>query len=323
MRRLSALFLFELLLLTGSTSFAQEPNLRETEDYKHSWIDVDGIKTHYVEAGGGPPFLLVHGGGASSSGEANYFDVIAPLSKTFHVIAPDVVGFGYTTPGGPEHYSGEAQGDHLTSFVESLDVGPVFMNGNSHGGFLVQYVALKRPDLVKRLVLTNSLNGTFRIPELPEGTPYIYAPGGHQYHERTVEDTRASLEAFYRHEELVTDERVNLVHDIYLRNHAYADARGRTVSASVESLNKNLSYQGKHITEWAGQLEMPVLLLWSEPGSKVEWGVAHWFRIPGAEMHLFPWSGHHVMADQRDRWVRVVTEWLLNETARRPRGSGS
>ena len=296
---------------------ASEPEPRETGGRRH-FIDVDGVQTHYVEAGQGAPFVLVHGGGATSSGQANYYDVIVPLSENFHVIAPDVVGFGYTAPGGAEHYSGEAQGDHLTRFIEALDVGPVFLNGNSHGGFLVQYVALKRPDLVRRLVITNSLNGAFRIPSLPEGAPYIYAPGGHQYPERTIEETRASLEAFYQHEELVTEERVRLVHDLYERNHAYAHERGLAVSSTVEALNTNLSYQGRHITEWAAELEMPVLLLWSEPGSKIEWGLSHFFRVPGAEMHLFPWSGHHLMADQRDRWVQVVTNWLSNEPARRP-----
>ena len=268
--------------------------------------------------GQGAPFVLIHGGGASSSGEVNYYDVIGPLGKKFHVIAPDIVGFGYTAPRGAQDYSGKAQGDHLVRFIEALDVGPVYLNGNSHGGYLVQYAALERPDLVRRLVITNSLNGTFPIPELPEGASYIYAPGGHQYSARTVEQTRASLARFYFHEDLVTEERVQLVHDIYMRNYGYADKRGRAVSYSVEASNTNLSYKGKHITEWAGELQMPVLLMWSEPGSKIEWGVAHFFRIPGAEMHLFPWSGHHLFADQRDRWLQVVTSWLNNEPARRP-----
>ena len=295
-----------------------EPRLSENDDYTHAWIDVEGVKTHYVQAGEGEPFVLVHGGGASSSGEANYWDVIGPLGKSFHVIAPDVVGFGYTSPRGPEDYSAQAQGDFLVRFIEALNVGPVFLNGNSHGGFLTQYVAHERPDLVRKLVITNSLNGTYRIPRLPEGASYIYAPGGHQYQEKNVEETRKTLQDFYFHRDLVTDERVQLVHDIYQRNHEYADKRGRAVSYSVEALNQNLSYQGKHITEWAGELQMPVLLMWSEPGSKIEWGLSHFFKVPGAEMHLLPWSGHHLFADQRDRWVQVVTNWLKNEPARRP-----
>ena len=290
-----------------------ELQLHYSNHYNHKWIDIDGVQAHYVESGKGDPFVLVHGGGASSSGEANYYDVIGPLGKMFHVIAPDVVGFGYTSPRGPEDYSGKSQGAFLVKFIEALNVGPVFLNGNSHGGYLVQYVAHERPDLVKRLIITNSLNGTFRIPPLPEGTSYIYAPGGHQYKERTIEQTKQTLENFYFHKDLVTDHRVQLVHDIYMRNYKYADMRGKAVSYSVEALNENLSYKGKHITEWAHKLSMPLLLMWSEPGSEISWGLSHFFRVPGAEMHLLPWSGHHLFADQRDRWIQVVTDWLSQE----------
>ena len=79
------------------------------------------------------------------------------------------------------------------------------------------------------------------------------------------------------------------------------------------AINENLSYKGKHITEWAHKLSMPLLLMWSEPGSEISWGLSHFFRVPGAEMHLLPWSGHHLFADQRDRWIQVVTDWLSQE----------
>jgi pimeloyl-ACP methyl ester carboxylesterase len=289
-----------------------------TTNYTHSWIFVEGVKSHYIEAGTGLPFILIHGGGAGSSGEANYGDVIIPLSKYFHVIAPDVIGFGYTDPRGPEDFSGKAQGDFLVKFIETLDLGPVFLAGNSHGGFLSQYVAHERPELVKKLVIINSLNGTHPIPPLPEGNRYIYGISGHQSKKPTKERIRNRLERFYAHKDNVTEERVNKSYEITLSNYEFAAQRGSTVSNTVENSNKNLSYKGKHISEWASYLKIPVLLTWSEPGSKIEWGLGHFFKIPGCEMHLFPWSGHHVQTDQRDRWVQVVTNWLRNEPARPP-----
>jgi 2-hydroxy-6-oxo-6-(2'-aminophenyl)hexa-2,4-dienoate hydrolase len=125
-------------------------------EYKVSYILVDGVKAHYIEAGTGDPLVLIHGGGAGSSGEANYGDVVVPLGKNFHAIAPDVIGFGFTEARGPEDYSGRAQGDFLVKFIEELDVGPVFLAGNSHGGFLSQYVAHGRPELVRRLIIINN-----------------------------------------------------------------------------------------------------------------------------------------------------------------------
>ncbi len=290
----------------------------QTEDYKHSWIDVDGVKAHYIEAGEGDPFVLVHGSLVWSSGEANYGEVVGPLGKHFHAIAVDIVGFGQTTPLGPQHYSGEAQANFLIRFIDALDVGPVFLTGNSHGGFLTQYVAHDRPDLVRKLVITSSGSGTRPIPPLPEGRRYIYAPGGRQFESQTVEQIRSMLEDYYQHEDLVTEERVQLVYDNYARNYEFADKRGKAVGYSVEVYNENKTYKGKHISDWGGELEVPVLLMWSQPGSGVEWGLKHFFKVPGAEMRILPWSGHHLFTDQSDRWVQVVTNWLQNEPARPP-----
>ena len=126
------------------------------------------------------------------------------------------------------------------------------------------------------------------------------------------------------HEDLVTEERVKLVHDIYERNYENFQKRSRWISQSTKgNYNEYLSYKGKHISEWGGELKIPVLLIWSEPGSRVEWGLSYFFRVPGAEMHLLPWSGHHLFTDQRDRWIQVVTNWLQNEPARPPTPPGS
>ena len=106
--RIAAMLLLTAAAVPMTHARAQDwtpPRLHENKNYSHAWIDVDGVKTHYVEAGQGAPFVLIHGGGASSSGEVNYYDVIGPLRKKFHVIAPDIVGFGYTAPRGAQDYS--------------------------------------------------------------------------------------------------------------------------------------------------------------------------------------------------------------------------
>ncbi|MGH9333465.1 MAG: alpha/beta fold hydrolase [Vicinamibacteria bacterium] len=307
-----------LLAATGGWSQPQEPpELSESKDYKHSWIDLEGVKAHYIEAGQGDPVVLVHGALPWSSAETVYGPAVGLLAKHFHTIAVDVVGFGYTTPRGPEHYTGKAQAEFVIKFLDALDLGPVVLQGNSNGGFITQYVAHERPDLVRRLIITNSLNGTDPIPPLPEGERYIYTPRRY-YTSKTPEEIRQMLERYYKHKDLVTDERVRVTHDIYQRNWEYYDKRSKAVSYSVEAYNENLSYKGKHISEWASELKVPVLLVWSQPGSRVEWGVGHFFAIPGAEMHILPWSGHHLFTDQAARWSQVVIDWLTHEPARPP-----
>jgi pimeloyl-ACP methyl ester carboxylesterase len=289
-----------------------EPRFSDNKDYKHKWIVVDGVRTHYIEAGNGPPLILVHGALAWESGEVNWGDVVGPLSKHFHVIAQDMVGYGYTKPRGPQDYIAQSQGDFLIHFIDALHLGPIFISGSSHGGFLTQYVALERPNLIKKLIITNSLNGT--SANRPPMTESDLRPLPSQ----TKEQIRNMLERYYKHKSLVTEERVRLVHDVYQRNYQYSNLRSQAVSPSVERYNQNLSYKGKHISEWGGQLKMPLLLVWSEPGSRIEWGLLHLARVPGSEMHILPWSGHHLFTDQSARWVQVVTDWLVNEPPRPP-----
>ena len=49
----------------------------EDVGYKSTWVELDGLDAHYIEAGSGEPLVLVHGGLAWSSGEVNYGDVVS------------------------------------------------------------------------------------------------------------------------------------------------------------------------------------------------------------------------------------------------------
>ena len=69
---------------------------------------------------------------------------------------------------------------------------------------------------------------------------------------------RSMLERYYQHKDLVTEERVKLVHDIYQRNYENFEKRSRAISRSTKgNYNETLSYKGKHISEWGEDLEVP------------------------------------------------------------------
>ena len=59
---------------------------------------------HDVGTGGGLPVMLIHGSGPGVSAWANWRQAIPALSGSRRVIAPDMVGFGYTDrPAGIEY----------------------------------------------------------------------------------------------------------------------------------------------------------------------------------------------------------------------------
>src|SRR5690606_36583633 len=57
---------------------------------------VAGLETSWLEAGVGPPLVLLHGGEFGASAELGWETVIPALAERFRVIAPDVLGFGYS-----------------------------------------------------------------------------------------------------------------------------------------------------------------------------------------------------------------------------------
>jgi pimeloyl-ACP methyl ester carboxylesterase len=276
------------------------------------FVTVGGVRAHYLEAGEGEPLLLIHGGGMSSSAELNYGEVMAPLGRRLRVIAVDVVGFGESEGGDERHYAASAQGDFLIDFLRALDL-RAHVAGNSHGGWLAQYVAHEAPDRVRRLVIINSLNGTSAIPPAPEGLKYILGPQGHAHEAPTLENVRRGLERLYVDGRLVTEARVRRTLEIAERNHAYALARAQARQATIEAANADLAYRGQHISAFADRLPMEVLLTWSREnnGATPTDAVRFLERLRRAELHVFVDAGHHVMTEHPERWSEVVAGFLL------------
>lgn len=282
--------------------------------WQDRYVMVDGVKAHYIESGNGETVVLIHGGGESSCAELNYGDIMEPLGRHCRVIALDCVGHGETRPRGPEDYPANAQGAFLVKMIRALGLTNITVGGNSHGGWLCQYVAHEAKELVSKVVIINSLNGAYPIPPAPEGYKYIHGPKGHPHEEPTEEGVRESLLKFYVNKSIVTDERVKRTVEIARQNVAFARARSLAMNSTIEDANKNLEYKGKHISEWASQLDVPVLLTWSREnrGASPIDAMPLFNRIKDVEMHVFANAGHHVQTEHPERWSRVVADFVYS-----------
>ncbi len=110
------------------------------------------IKTFYLSAGTGEPLVLLHGAGG---GAVLWGPVIDLLSKHFHVIAPDVVGYGESDkPDAP--YDKKYFSAWFRSFCDSLNMGKINLLGNSQGGAIAMQFTLDNPGRVKKLILVGS-----------------------------------------------------------------------------------------------------------------------------------------------------------------------
>ena len=120
----------------------------------------DGHVLTYAETGSGPHLVLVHG----SPGEGRAWNRVAPLlADRFHVLTPDLPGYGRSSPLAGAAAGTAAMAEGITRLIESLD-GPILLGGHSYGGNVALHVMARAPGRIQALALLEPV--FFRALEL-------------------------------------------------------------------------------------------------------------------------------------------------------------
>lgn len=124
-------------------------------------IEVDNYKIFYLEGGKGEPVLLLHGFGGDKS---NWTLFCRYLTKTYHVIAPDLPGFGESTKIWSDKYDIQSQAERIHRFVQRMGLQKFHIAGNSMGGLIAGVYAATYPDEIITLGLFDPGGVTDREP---------------------------------------------------------------------------------------------------------------------------------------------------------------
>jgi 2-hydroxymuconate-semialdehyde hydrolase len=261
-------------------------------------VRTGAFETNVHDVGRGDPVLFIHGSGPGVSAWANWRLVIPVLSARRRVIAPDMVGFGYTDRPRNIAYTMDAWVQQALDLLDALAIERADVVGNSFGGALALALAIRAPQRVRRLVLMGSVGVPFAITEGLDAV-WGYSP--------SFENMRRIMDVFAYDRRLVTDELARLRYEASIRpgfQESFAAMfpapRQRWVDAmaSPEAAIRALPHETLLIH---GREDRVIPLATSLT-------LAQW--IPNSQLHVFGHCGHWTQIEHSARFARLVGDFL-------------
>lgn len=125
---------------------------RRSADLVKKEVQVDDHRIVYLEGGKGETVVLLHGFGANKDG----WTAFAKYLKGYHLVIPDVPGFGESSQVPTDRYDVESQVGRIDRFVEVLKLDKFHMAGNSLGGAYTATYGAKHPEKILTLALLDT-----------------------------------------------------------------------------------------------------------------------------------------------------------------------
>lgn len=261
-------------------------------------INAAGIETNYHDMGEGKPTFLIHGSGPGVSAWANWRLTLPALAQHMRVIAPDMVGFGFSQR--PENfvYNMDAWVKHAIGLMDALEIDRASIIGNSFGGGLALAMAIRYPERIDKLVLMGSMGVSFDITDELDKV-WGYTP--------SIDMMKELLDIFAYNRELVTDELAELRYKASIRpgfQESFSSMFPAPRQNSVEDMaspeqdirqlgNKTLIVHGRDDKVIPLQNALDLLNM-----------------IAKSELHVFGQCGHWTQIEHAQRFNQLLINFL-------------
>lgn len=171
-------------------------------------IKTGNFNTNYHDLGSGEPIIFMHGSGPGVSAYANWRLCMPVLAEKYRVIAPDMVGFGYTDRPQNITYNMDIWVKQIIDLMDALEIETAHLVGNSFGGSLALALVTKYPHRFKKIVLMGAMGISF---DLTYGLDkaWGYTP--------SIENMKELLDIFAYDRAIVTDDLAKLRYEASIR----------------------------------------------------------------------------------------------------------
>jgi len=281
------------------------------------WLDVDGIRTRYFEAGSGAPVVFVYGGnfgtGDSASSAYTWNLQLEPLAARHRVIAFDKLGQGETDNPKDDDYTMRAVVRHAAAFLRAMKLPPVHLVGHSRGGYAATRLALDHHDLVRSLTIVNS--GTLS-PGVGTNEVVLSRPP----HPRgSRECVRWVYENYSFSRAAVTEAWVDAVmQTLALPKYQESVRKMEQEKLGARLFLPQLAREKRETLQWIaeGRLQRPVQVVWGfdDRTAVIDRGLELYGLFarhePRAQFHVFNQSGHFPFREHPKRFNALLSRFV-------------
>ena len=288
-------------------------DLRHLYPFKSNFLDLNGLKYHYIDEGQGEPLVMVHGNPTWSF----YFRaLIRNLAPQYRAIVPDHIGCGLSDKPNIDAYGFQLEDrvDDLDRLLDHLDLDEdVTLVLHDWGGMIGMACALRRPQRIRRLIILNTYAflppAGYRVPlagqfirrsgalaSLAVLGLNLFARGALYLASRKglAKEVKKGLTAPYNcwHHRLAV---LRFVLDIPLGPNDASYRLAKTVDERLSQFS-----------------DIPVLICWGQH----DFVFNHHFlnewqrRFPTAEVHRLAEAGHYVLEDVPEKIVGLIRNFL-------------
>jgi haloalkane dehalogenase len=288
-------------------------DLKKQYPFKSNYLDLNGLKYHYLDEGTGPTVVMLHG---NPSWSFYYRNLVQQLSDRYRCIVPDHIGCGLSDKPGDDRYDYTLprRVDDLEQLLDQLDLNEkITLVLHDWGGMIGMAYAVRHPKRISRLVILNT--GAFPLPKakpFPLGLKIcrdtwlgtLLVRGLNAFSQGAAwigckeNPMSAELRALYQLPYDSWQNRIatlRFVQDIPLQP---GDRNYDLICSVADRINQFAN--------------LPMLICWGEQDFVFDQHfLAEWQRrFPLAELHSYPKAGHYILEDMQQEVVPLIAEFL-------------
>jgi pimeloyl-ACP methyl ester carboxylesterase len=288
---------------SGEKGFLAVEQESTQSEYEEAFVDVAGVRLHYLHAGTGTPMFLIHGLVGSC---ADWHNNIDALAQNASVYAIDLLNMGKSQLVEGLDVSLRATANRVVAAMDSLGLAKADIVGHSYGGAIALMLAALHPRRVRRLILFAPANPYSRSSDL---IVRIYSTACGRFIARMLPYFPASLQR------------------IALGQRRYSGPK-RIVDSCMQQIVDGLRCPGtlRHVLSivhcWFAEMSrleavlrrvarIPTLLVWGDRDCTVSLasGIRLNHKLRASELIVLP-GAHSVFKESPEESNRVMLEWL-------------